>query len=990
MIGTEVSHYKILERIGGGGMGVVYKAQDLKLERIVALKFLPPELTRDPDAKLRFVHEAKAASALDHANICTIHEIDETRDGQSFIVMAYYGGETLKARIERGPLGLDDALEIAQQVAAGLARAHEAGMVHRDIKPANVMVTERKEVKIVDFGLAKLGGQTKLTQTGTTLGTFAYMAPEQVRGEEADHRSDLWSLGVVLHELLTGRLPFKGEFQQAMAYSILNEPPEPATSMRSGLPVELDRVIGKALSKRPDERYQHADELLADIKRLRRESEPGGPSVVAVPEKKRPSRLLIGAAALVALIAAAFLVNQFLFQPAIATEPVPIAVISFENQTGDPSYDYLSKAIPNLLITSLEQSSYLQVTTWERMRDLLKQLGKDTVQVIDRELGYELCRMDGVDAIVLGSFVKAGDQFATDVKVLDVETKKLIHSASTRGKGEGSIIESQIDELSGEISEGVGLSGWRTAEAARPVAEVTTHSLEAYNYYLRGRDDYYKFYFADAVRFLEKAIELDSTFAMAYLYLGQAQAGRDNIRARDANYVKAMELSMRATEKERLVIEAFYVRNVERDQEKYFKILQKLRQDYPKEKRVFILLALYYDGRDSESEIGALRAALELDPDYGDALNMMGYAHANMGNYAEALKYLERYARVIPGEANPYDSMAEIYFHTGDLDKAVEKYEEAIAIKPGFLSCFPVSYICALREDYDAALEWMNRFSSTASDSGEVAMAEFWRGLLHYWTGSREEALREVRESRRLWGVVGNRLYRGSMDKIIAWILLDGGDPEAGLEIFDQDEEFRFKRVSGGRGNLIAHMEFYRSCCALERGEIDSAAFHAGVVKSSLPDVLPDWQDQFTYQSGLLDAAVWLARGNADSAVALCNRAVPSGLIRANPEVLSWYMIGFLYRPNCDVLGRAYLKKGELENAIAEYERLTRYDPTGPDRRWIRPENHYALARLYEGKGMTVEAVAEYEEFLRIWQNADRDLPEKRDATRRLAALRPS
>ncbi len=566
MIGKEISHYRILERLGGGGMGVVYKAQDLKLDRPVALKFLPPELTRDPDAKQRFVHEAKAASALDHANICNIHEIDETEDGQSFIVMAYYGGETLKARIERGPLSLDDALDNTQQVAAGLARAHEAGMVHRDIKPANVMVTERGEVKIVDFGLAKIGTQTKLTQTGTTLGTFAYMAPEQVRGEEADQRSDLWSLGVVLHEMLTGKLPFKGEFQQAVAYSILNEPPEPVTSLRSGVPVELDRIIGKALSKRPDERYQHADEFLADIKRLRRESESGGPTVVpVVPEKvekkKRPSRLLIGAAAFLVLIAAAFLVNQFLFQSAIATEPVPIAVITFENQTGDPGYDYLSKAIPNLLITSLEQSNYLQVTTWERMRDLLKQLGKDTVEVIDRDLGYELCRMDGVDAIVLGSFVRAGNQFATDVKVLDVKTKKLIHSASSRGRGEGSIIESQIDELSDEISQGVGLSGWRIAETTKPVAEVTTHSIEAYNYFLRGREEYVKFYYADAVRFLEKAIELDSTFAMAYLYLGRAHASRDNIRARNANYVKAKQYSMRATEKERLCIGAFYASN---------------------------------------------------------------------------------------------------------------------------------------------------------------------------------------------------------------------------------------------------------------------------------------------------------------------------------------------------------------------------------------------------------------------------------------------
>ena len=993
MIGKEVSHYSILERIGGGGMGVVYKARDLKLDRPVALKFLPPELTRDAEAKQRFVHEAKAASALDHANICTIHEIDETEDGQSFIVMAYYGGETLKQKIERGPLKVEESLGIAGQLAEGLARAHEAGMVHRDIKPANVMLTERGEVKIVDFGLAKLGGQTKLTQTGTTLGTFAYMSPEQVRGEEADHRSDLWSLGVVLHEMLTGRLPFKGEFQQAMAYSILNEPPEPATAMRSGLPVELDRIIGKALSKRAEERYQHADEFLADIRRLRRESASGGPSPVPGKgeKKKRPSRLLIGAAAFFVLIAAAFLVNQFLFQPAIATEPVPIAVITFENQTGDPGYDYLSKAIPNLLITSLEQSSYLQVTTWERMRDLLKQLGKDTVEVIDRDLGYELCRMDGVDAIVLGSFVKAGDQFATDVKVLDVETKKLIHGARTRGTGEGSIIESQIDELSEEISHGVGLSGWRIEEAARPVGEVTTHSMEAYNYFLKGREDFIKFYYADAVRFLEKSIELDSSFAMAHLYLGRAQGARDNIRARNASYVKAKQYSMRATERERLCIDAFYASAIERDQERYFQILQELRKEYPKEKWVFVLLSLYYGSRDMyEKEIETLQAALQLDPGYGDALNLLAYAYADRGEFDRALEYLERYANVSPGEANPFDSMAEVYFRKGDLEEALKRYEEAVEVKPGFLSCFPISYISALQEEYDTALEWVNRFRSQSSDSGEVAMAEFWRALLHHWTGSREQALREMRESRRLWGVVGHRFYQAAMDIYLSWMLLDRGDLDQGLMRMEQGREFAVEYLPARRQNFLALEDLYRGHVALERGEIDSASYRAKALAGRLPEVPSVMQDHYIYLSALLDAAVWFARGEIDSTEAVCSRAGPSAVTRATPQQLSWYVMPFLYRPNCDLLGHAYVERGDLDRAIAEYERLTRYDPSGPDRRWIRPENHYALARLYEKRGWRAKAATEYERFLRIWRNADDGLPEKKDAVKRLAALSAS
>ncbi len=249
MIGKTVSHYKILEKLGEGGMGVVYKAEDLKLKRIVALKFLPPELTRDAEAKERFIQEAQAASALDHNNICTVYEINETDDGQMFISMACYKGETLKERIDRGPLDVDEAVEIASQIARGLAKAHAGEIVHRDIKPANIFVTEDNEIKIFDFGLAKLSGQIRLTKAGTTVGTAAYMAPEQTSGDDVDQRADIWSLGVVLYEMLTGALPFSGEHEQAVMYSILNKEPEPLSSRRPDIPGDLEAVVAGCLEK---------------------------------------------------------------------------------------------------------------------------------------------------------------------------------------------------------------------------------------------------------------------------------------------------------------------------------------------------------------------------------------------------------------------------------------------------------------------------------------------------------------------------------------------------------------------------------------------------------------------------------------------------------------------------------------------------------------------------------------------------------------------
>jgi serine/threonine protein kinase len=268
MLGQTISHYKIVSKLGEGGMGVVYKAEDLKLPRSVALKFLPPHLSSDENAKKRFIHEAEAASALDHPNIGTIYEIDETPDGRIFIAMACYEGPTLKQMSGDGPLGMDKAIDIVSQIASGLAKAHESGILHRDVKPANVLLTTDGHAKIVDFGLAKLAGRTRVTRTGTTVGTVSHMSPEQARGGDVDSRSDVFSTGVVLYELLTGQLPFRGDHEAAVIYSIMNVDPEPLAAHREGLPKDAQRVIDKALAKDRDDRYASASDLLADLKKL--------------------------------------------------------------------------------------------------------------------------------------------------------------------------------------------------------------------------------------------------------------------------------------------------------------------------------------------------------------------------------------------------------------------------------------------------------------------------------------------------------------------------------------------------------------------------------------------------------------------------------------------------------------------------------------------------------------------------------------------------
>ncbi len=350
MIGQSISHYKILEKLGEGGMGVVYKAEDTKLKRTVALKFLASQSLGTPEEKTRFVHEAQAAAALDHPNICTVYEIDEAQ-GHTFIVMAYVDGQSLRERTESGPLKLEEALGLAIDIARGLQEAHEKDIVHRDIKSANVMVTKKGQGKITDFGLAKLAGRTKVTKTGTSVGTTAYMSPEQARGEDVDQRTDIWSLGVVVYEMLTGRLPFRGDHEQAVTYQIVHEDAEPITALRTGIPMELEQIVSKCLEKEASSRYQHVDEVLVDLGKVKRTPTPK-------PKRKLIKYALPASAIFLAVIL--FLIfKPFTFevspdQKAAAAEN-SLAIMYFTNLIDSDDPQKLGKIVTSLLITDLSE-----------------------------------------------------------------------------------------------------------------------------------------------------------------------------------------------------------------------------------------------------------------------------------------------------------------------------------------------------------------------------------------------------------------------------------------------------------------------------------------------------------------------------------------------------------------------------------------------------------------------------------------------------------
>ncbi|MBN2586992.1 MAG: protein kinase [Candidatus Fermentibacteraceae bacterium] len=940
-----ISQYRILEKLGEGGMGVVYKALDTRLNRTVALKFLPAELTRNPEAEERFIHEARAASALNHPGINTIFDINEA-NGRTFIAMAYLEGRSLREIIESGPLELDKALDIAIQVAEGLQEAHERGIVHCDVNPTNIMVTPQGQAKIMDFGLAMLSGIAETARKNRILGTAAYMSPEQTSGGEIDQRTDIWALGVALYEMITGEVPFKGEYEQAVVYSILNEDPEPVTGLRTGILADLSRIVERALKKNPEERYQQMDEMLSHLNSLCRElgtSDEG--------ERR-------------------------------------IAVISFENQTGEQAFDYLRKAIPNLLITSLEQSEYLLVVTWERLQDLLKVMGKVNAEIIDKELGFELCRLDGIETIVVGSFTRVGEIFATDVKVLDVETKKIRSCSTSRGVGVDSILERQIDELSGSISRGLGITGMEEA-GGRPIAEVTSSSMDAYSSFLKGRECFEKLYNDDARKYLERAVSLDPSFAVAYMYLAKNFDRLHDTRARNDAFEKARALSGRATNKERLYIEAACARALDGDVEKRFRILKQLAREYPKEKRVHQELASHYRGRERFYQaVAEYNKVLELDPCFGWALNELAYMYTDIGEFEQAHDYFQRYASISPGDANPIDSMGELYFRMGKLDEAKAKYLEALEVKPDFYYAYwETAYIYALQERYPECMKWIDNFIDRAPSFGTRTDGLRWKCFYLCWQGSFHRALPLAERMTELSEEEGSEYWITEADRLKGWIHYERDELDLSRGCFQRcmdsvrgnPTEYIPAATSYSLGSpeqlesLTATYVFALAMVDLKEGRLDSARSRLAEIEPLLPDY-----------SELLRGELLLAEGFAEKAVAVVEKAPPWRIpYISDTGGMLVYNLPFLK----DVLARAYLQKGDADNAIAEYERLTTFRPDSKNRHLVHPRYHYRLAELYDGKNLPKKAVEQYGKSLECWKEADQDLPELMDTRADLERL---
>jgi TolB-like protein/tRNA A-37 threonylcarbamoyl transferase component Bud32/Tfp pilus assembly protein PilF len=670
---TFASRYQIIQELGRGGMGVVYKAHDSKLNRRVALKFLPQELTHIPELKERFMREAQAAAALDHPNICTVYEFDEAEE-KTFISMAFIEGQSLKKKLEQGLLGLDEAIRIAIQTAEGLQEAHKKGVVHRDIKSANILVDERGQTKIMDFGLARMTGTTLLTKEGMTMGTIAYMSPEQARGESVDFRTDIWSFGVVLYEIFSGELPFKGDHEQAVMYSLLNEKPKPVTALREEIPTPIEQVIDKAIEKDPDKRYQNIDEMLDDLRSI---------SEGIVPEEikarlrrakllKRKRAVLYGGVASFLVILAVVALSVFTGH---AEAIDAIAVMPIENLTGDAEKEYFAAAATDELIGNLSQISALRVIS---RTSVMAFKGKEmSLPEIAKELN--------VDVLVEGTVLQVGDSVRVRVQLIEALPEERNLWAQTYDRDMANV-QVMYREMARAIADKT-----RVGLTAQEEANLTsTHQVnpEAYEAYRKGMFHWYKLTAQDleiARGYFELALEKDPNYALAYLGLDSVLGGYriqglmppiEAAKKRKVYRQKAMELNPDLPEVQFGIaggnVWGTPNWNWEAGEKAYLRAIE-LNPNFAMGRAYYAYL-LFYLNRPEEA-MAQIERALEIDPFHANIRTVYAWCLMYAHRYEEAVEFLEETIRTDPTGQMALSALKSAYHLTGQHEKAMDVWK---------------------------------------------------------------------------------------------------------------------------------------------------------------------------------------------------------------------------------------------------------------------------------------------------------------------------